>query len=189
MNYYDRRENNWFQFIDIQCNSQAINKKHLSDAQEFEENIFKPDVAKDMRIQITTSGKAYLGYVVQTFEFVSCIYNELPPLLCAVPTLQDIQRYDIDSLECIKIAECVVRQSAILCQSVISDAQKGFDIQYRKNQGAHALSYADRIRNAHQGYLNNFCEFFDMYVVTTDPKLKKKKEQIIKKLKRISDMY
>ncbi len=27
MNYYDRRDNNWFQFVDIQCNSQIKNKE------------------------------------------------------------------------------------------------------------------------------------------------------------------
>lgn len=190
MNYYDRRENNWFQFIDIQCNSQAINEKHLSDAQVFEENVFQPSVAKDMRIQITTSGKAYLGYVVQTFEFISCIYNELPPLLCVVPTPENLRQNDVDSLECVKIAQCVAERSAILRQNVINDIQNGFTIRYQKERGtAHALSYAERIRNSHQGYLNNFCEFFDVCVVIDDPELNKKKEATIKKLKSIGDVY
>ena len=190
MNYYDRRENNWFQFIDIQCNSQAINEKHLSDAQAFEESVFQPSVAKDMRIQITTSGKAYLGYVVQTFEFISCIYNKLPPLLCVVPTLQDLQKHDIDSLECVRIAKCVAERSAILRQNVMNDIQNGFNIRYQKERGtAHALSYAERIKNSHQGYLNNFCEFFDVCVVVDDTELRKKKEAVIKKLKSISDIY
>lgn len=190
MNYYDRRENNWFQFIDIQCNSQAINEKHLSDALVFEESVFQPNVAKEMRIQITTSGKAYLGYVVQTFEFISCIYNELPPLLCAVPTPHELRQCDVESLECVKIAECVAEQSAVLQQNVMEDIRNGFTVRYQKERGsAHALSYAERVKNSHRGYLNNFCEFFDVYVVIDDPELREKKKAAIDKLMSIGDKY
>ena len=72
----------------------------------------------------------------------------------------------------------------------MNDIQNGFNIRYQKERGtAHALSYAERIKNSHQGYLNNFCEFFDVCVVVDDTELRKKKEAVIKKLKSISDIY
>lgn len=189
MNYYDRRENNWFQFVDIQCNSQSVNRKHISDIKTFEDYLFQPSVVREMKIQITTSGKAYLGYVVHTFEFVSCIYDELPPLLYVVPTQAEIETHDVEELECIKVATRVSEHSRNLIKNDIFDINNGYDIRYRKNQQAKALSYAERIRYAHQGYLSNFSEFFDMSIADECEELRKKKQIVLSRLKRVSDMY
>lgn len=93
MNYYDRSSNNWFQYIDIQYNVNQANRKSLDTWEVLHNLFFEARTAPEMlRIRITTAGKAYLGYVAPSFEFVSCMAGKLP-LLCCLPTEEELVRH------------------------------------------------------------------------------------------------
>jgi len=189
MNYYERRKNNWFQFIDVQCNSSEVNEEHIKDAECFKTKVLTSEIADEITIKITTSGKAFLGYIVHSFEYISCICGNDDPLLTTLPTEKDLLSQDVDSLQCIVIAKNVLRYSKLLCYRSATEYRTRHDIPYRKTHSDHGSSYATRIKHAHQGFLNNFSELLSETITSNDPAIKSKKRIVLDKIKEISMEY
>ena len=188
MNYYDRRDNNWFQFLDIQCNSKIFSKEHnVANPLIFSEFISSEKIkTDDIKLQITTSGKTYLGYIVQTFEFISSIYSKKPMLLTTVPKKEDLISKPIEQLECYTIIENVVNISKDLCDGVECELKTRHDI--RISWYCESISYADWIKRSHMGYIDNFCNCLKK-LYSDDLEISKKVDILVDKIQDIRNIY
>lgn len=82
MNYYNTQQDNWLHFIDIQCNLGDENGLlRIGSEDELLKLLIKNH--KFVGIRIMPAGKAYLHYVVHSFEYFSCrIDIAHTPLYC-----------------------------------------------------------------------------------------------------------
>ena len=130
----------------------------------------------------------YLSYIVQSFEYFSSKYfslsnKDFPPLLCCIPTKQELKTHDkIDTLKCIVIME-EVSQEAIYCIKQMEPKRVDSVILYKKRFDENGLTHTQRIINYHRGYLDNFMDCCDKLLY---PKIKNNRELEEKYLKLIN---
>lgn len=180
MHYYCRRDNNWFQFVDIQCNKDIFDGVHIKNSEDFAELVSDNLLPKDIGIQITTSGKAYLGYVAQTFEFISRAYENNAQLLLSLPTYSDIKNKKIEDLECVKIIFSVIDRAKQLCNEIDGNILIGYDVLYKKNLKSEPNAYSDNIRRSINGSINNFCLCIKKIYPKGDKKFLKQRYKLLK---------
>ncbi len=178
LNYYDRSNNNWFHFIDIQYNVDQANRKNLDTWDVLHNLFFEARTAPEMlRIRITTAGKAYLGYVAPSFEFISCMAGKLP-LLCCLPTEEELVQYRAEDQKCMRII-CDTLQEI---REYISDLQpqaNNPNLLYRRTVDVVGQSYAERIVKSTFGYLSIFIDCISRLVSVTSEEAKKTKKRLI----------
>lgn len=171
MNYYDGRNGDWLQFIDIQylpTQESSFNKRIPNSIQM--RKILEEGVDK-IKIKITTSGIAYLYFIAPSYEYFSCksihskthrniIGNyDIPPLLCAIPTEEEIMYTKISEIRCIRIIKTVLIEALKCITKMNQDEQSGIPMMpFKKEPGTLLIKHADRIVNSHKGYINNFLE-------------------------------
>ncbi|MBE7065562.1 MAG: hypothetical protein E7384_07125 [Ruminococcaceae bacterium] len=191
MNYYCRRDNNWFQFIDIQCNTEILNAIHIDSPSIFVELLEKGFSTNDFKIQITTSGKAYLGYVVQTFEFISSVYKNNPPLLSVIPTEEEVMLCNrIENMDCYRIIKGVVEKSITICKEINESFKTNHEISYYKDLDKKPVSYANAIAESHTGYIDNFCNCLNkLYSNNKDKTFKKNLTTLVIQIQRLRNLY
>lgn len=179
MNYYDQRVNHWFQFVDIQYNVNIADKKRLHESKDFLNLLMEmKDNPYDLKVRITKAGRAYLGYIVQTFEFFSCLNDETYPLLCCLPTLIELEDADLDSLKCVK----VIRSTLNEMDEYVKNAQKlkGYPyLLYKKNINDPGQLFVTRMVHSCTGFLANFCQCVDAFVITDIKSINEKKRELI----------
>lgn len=184
MNYYNRRENNWFQFIDIQCNDASYDKVHFEKWEDILEMIeTKNKFNRKIGVRITNAGKAYIGYIAQTFEFLSCLEGISMPLLCTLPTEKDLLNIEVDELPCLQIIERVLQRVDYYIKD--DDAS----IKYEYSDRVREYSYTERLINSHVGYLDNFCTCIEKSIKSEDKKIVEKKSALLAKIKNIIVCY
>lgn len=190
LNSYDRRENDWFKFIDIQCNSEHINGTHIKDLETFEAKMLDRNTARHIRIQITAAGKAYLGYIVQSFEFASRLSGCIDPLPFLMPSADEIENStSIENIPCINTIQRVFANSKRLIQLSRDDSTKGYEVPYRKSTSDSGSYYSYRIVHAHSGYINNFRELVEKVLQSENEKVCGKREKLIEELNTLSLKY
>lgn len=165
MNYYDGRHDNWLQFIDIQYNHTGNQNIIMKDHTTLKEYI--RNNPKSIKIRITNAGIAYMYYVVSSFEFFSCKSItkkhhsanfgkiDIPPLLCSIPTEDEIRNSDISALTCIKTITVVLKE-ALQCIEGLNNSTN--PVPFRLKQNGSPKSHQERIVNAHRGFIDNFTE-------------------------------
>lgn len=179
MNYYNRRDNNWFQFLDIQYNVAAYNGKRLTSFDSLLSLIEDSQNAPDnINIRITNAGKAYLGYMIQIFEFVSCMNKQNNPLLSCIPTVADLATDDLSSLPCISIISETLHDAVEYVRLARTDKHNP-SLYYKKRANDKGSIYATRLINSHTGYLMNFCECIDVFIDSKDKKIMENKQRLI----------
>ncbi len=171
LNYYCRRDNNWFQFIDIQCNCDSLNGKHINDPDEFYKVLNKNVKPKDINLQITSSGKAYLGYVAHTFEFFASVYDKTNnQILLNIPTENDLLNIKTGDLECMKIITKVTNNSNQMCRRINRGINENYELLYRKEGEPNGIAYSKLIKRSHKGYLNHFIIYIEKKCLISDNK-------------------
>ena len=168
MNYYDGRAENWLQFIDIQYNLQQTSSR----IKTYEElQILIEDHHDNINIRVTSAGVAYLYFVVYSFEFFSCksirnaprdcILNDgnIPPLLCAIPSKEDVLNKEIEQLLCVKIISFISKEAINCIIKIKTEKENGKKtLPFRKNAAERYMEHSNRIINSHVGYINNFIQ-------------------------------
>lgn len=155
MNSYNRRDNDWIQFIDLQfknSNYDVIAK----DADGLEEIISKN--MKNCTLHLLPAGRAYLMYIVASFEFFSLRYvKNYVPLFTLIPTPEEISKpISVKELPCyIKIQG--VATSAGRCIELLQ--QKEDSIKILMDKSAKGAYHYTRIINQHKSYINSFNTF------------------------------
>ncbi len=158
MNYYNPKEKNWLQFIDIQLDiGDNISETLAIDDYIKLKKLILNNYDK-INIRITNAGKAYMYFVVYHFEYFACRSidekgSELPPLLCTIPTVEEIDNLPTENIFCISIIK-KVQTAALLCISKMNEDENALDFY---NDGMY-ISHSQRIVNSHRGYLDNFID-------------------------------
>lgn len=197
MNYYDGRSSNWLQFIDLQYSQDEKSIVSVHSPQELSD--FIKNNFSNIKIRITNAGKAYLFFVVYYFEYFSCksvgfkihtdIFRDkdMPPLLCAIPTLEEINKKRIDDLTCVKILT-VVSQEALTCISNMDNDKDNTKILFRYKQDDKKLSHKERIINSHVGYIDNFINCIE-HLYGKETAVPKEVSALINKITSIRNLY
>lgn len=183
LNYNNRHENYWFHYINIQCNSNSINGVHINSATLLEEVLFNEKEIGNVFVQITSGGEAYLGYVVQSFEQLSSLFFNYPPLYTTIPNEEEIRNANMDSLQCVTIVKTVIQKSRELCSTLDAHAAKEFEVLYYPDASSDGISYSCRLRNSHLGYVSNFCDYLDKYYSGNSEEIRQKKDELLEKLR------
>lgn len=153
MNYYDKRNKNWMQFIDIQMET-VCNEKIQAEDPEHLDTLIMENLG-NMKLRITNAGEAYLYYIVENFEYFSCRHGNYAPLLTSIPTEQDLIDKKVNELECIRIIRNVSEKAIKCIQQVRNDPTNNRILLFLA-PNEHGLSHITRIVNSHTGYINNF---------------------------------
>lgn len=165
MNSYNRRENDWIQFIDLQV-KESSGSVSVKEADQLEKII--GEKMESFVIHLMPGGQAYLRHIVASFEFFSLRYSKnYIPLFAAIPTLQEIKEYKtINDLPCYEILNRVVNR-AIACIGLL---QKGEDtIKITLDKSLEGILHATRIVNHHKSYIGAFLKLLDeAYVGNSD---------------------
>ena len=155
MNSYNRRKDDWIQFIDIQfkknnCNIIIENPDQLE--QLLNQNL------DNFTIHLMPAGKAYLMYIVASFEFFSVRYvKKYSPLFTLIPTPQEIMRYHYKELQCYKTIECVTRY-AKKCIYILRNRRED-TIKLYINNSDEGKKHAKRIIDSHKSYIDLFVKY------------------------------
>ena len=177
LNYYNRDENSWFQFIDIQYNVEQANRKNLDSWSVLYKLFFETrDSPEKLGIRITATGKAYLNYVAPTFEFVSCMTKKMP-LLCCMPTEEELVKYKARDQRCMQIIFSTLQK----IQAHILDLQpytENLKMLYYQANDTLRQSYTERIVKSTYGYLSNFVDCISRLVTVTSEKAKETKKEL-----------
>lgn len=189
MNYYCRSKNNWFQFVDIQCNNDLLNGIHFDNPEFFYEFFSSKVPLEDINIQITTTGKTYLGYVAHTLEFISSVYVQEIPLMMLFPTEEEILNGNISELPCLKTIQNIFKESSNLCQQIDTFIGLKLESTYKKNREDVGIPYSENIRRAHRGSVNNFCHCISKIYCNSDDKIfNDKKNELINSIRAYSEI-
>lgn len=177
LNSYNREKNHWFQFIDVQYNVDSANRKRIDTLDRFSNIFFEAkDNPQELRIRITTAGKAYLGYVATSFEFISCMLGNRP-LLCCLPSEKDLQDYTLNKQPCV----IIIRKTLKEMRKYISDMQlqgKNSNLLYYRAVGSESETYVERLVKSTFGYLTNFVDCVIRIVNVSEEATEKKKNLV-----------
>lgn len=170
MNYYNGRKGDWLQLIDIQYYPEGVYRSiQIPDSVKMKE-LMEQNVEK-IKIKITNAGIAYLFFIAFSYEYFACKSMnsssrkeiigkfDIPPLLCTIPTKDQIVNSKIADLECIKSIEIVLLETLRCISKMNRDEQQGIPmIPFRRELDRPFIKHTVRIVNSHRGYLDNFTE-------------------------------
>lgn len=170
MNYYNGRKGDWLQFVDIQYYPEGTYRSVQIPNADRLKDLLEQGLER-IRVKITTAGVAYLYFIVFSYEYFACksmnspfrkeIIGEydIPPLLCTIPTRDQIVNSKIADLECIKTIEIVLIEALRCITKMNRDEQQGiFMFPFRRALDKPHIKHTVRIVNSHRGYLDNFVE-------------------------------
>ncbi len=170
MNSYNRRENDWIQFIDIQIKN-SVKSVKVKDQSELDSLIINN--MDDIEIKITNAGKAYLEHIVASFEYFSFRYykgGKYKPLFFAVPSELDLKNMKtVEDVECYRIISNVQSHA----EKCINEMKRTTNINININIGEKKKGKYHHIRiiEQHQGYIDHFVKFLKENYNENDCKL------------------
>lgn len=155
MNSYNRRENDWVQFIDIQFKDSKADIIVKTSSKL--ERILSSQM-NNCSVHILGAGKVYLTDIVASFEFFSMRYvPNYAPLFTLIPTTKDIERCVVlKELPCYKKIKAVSKY-AIECIKRLQSGEDSIKI-YIGNQNNGKYHY-ERIINKHKSYIDRFVQY------------------------------
>lgn len=168
MNYYDGRKGDWLQFIDIQYGPDNVNKStRIPKAGEMLQVLEKG--VNNIKVKITTAGIAYLFFIAFSYEYFACksintdtckeIIGEydIPPLICTIPTKEQIMKTKLANMDCIKTIQVVLIETLRCITKMNHDEALGIAMfPFRKALQDLPIKHAQRITNSHVGYIDNY---------------------------------
>ena len=155
MNSYNRRENDWLQFIDLQIKGNSCSIV-AEDADKFKQIL--GNNMENCFIHLMPGGRAYLMYIVASFEFFSLRYTQnYSPLFTLIPTPEKIMQYEsTEAIPCYYVIKRVTKY-AIKC---IKSLKNGEDsIKLHIGNSATGIYHYERIINQHISYVSSFVTY------------------------------
>lgn len=178
MNSYNRRDNDWIQFIDLQIEG-SKNNVAVEDTSELQDLI--DNRMKDFKLKLMPAGEAYLKYIVASFEYFSFRYykdkmSEYKPLFSTIPTKEEIANCkDLNKLECFVIMN-YVKERAKKCINMLKNKP---DISLKSAKDGKYKKHHIRIIGQHQGYIDRFIEYINKYMGSDGSRVVSKCKSII----------
>ena len=204
MNYYNGRKGDWLQFIDIQylTDSQCLNTR-IPNSEKMK-TILEEGVDR-VKIKITNAGIAYLYFIAFSYEYFACksIHSkthkevigdyDIPPLLCTIPTKEQIINAKITDMMCIRTIKTVLIETLKCITKMNQDEQLGIPMMpFKKEIGDRPIKHTVRIVNSHRGYLDNFVEcLYEIHYksAVNDKEFGAHLELLIETIREIRDLY
>lgn len=155
MNSYNRRENDWIQFIDLQFKNSDCDVV-VEDSDKLEQ-ILSQNV-KNCTIHLMPAGRVYLMYIVASFEFFSLRYSKnYAPLFTLIPTPEEmLQCTLVENLPCYEKIECVVKY-AKKCIELLQSKED--TVKLFLGNSTNGIFHYMRIINQHREYINSFSRY------------------------------
>jgi len=187
MNSYNRRDNDWIQFVDMQINGKNKSTS-IHDVQALKELISQN--MNSINLRIMPAGEAYIRYIVPSFEFFSYRFyknhcEKYTPFFAQIPSLDEINACkSVTELDCYKTLE-YVKENALKC---IENIKKNGDIDLIISENSMGVSHVRRIVNHHQGFIDNFVHYLKQKyseVIDTNEKL----NELINECVKIREQY
>ena len=182
MNSYNRRTNDWIQFVDIQIRNQ-YEKTTINEWEMLKDLICKK--YKDIYLNIMPAGEAYLRYIVASFEFFSLRYAEpYEPLFTLVPNQDEFKQCKAPTeFKCYKkIRE--VSNKAFDCIKNIND-----NLRLRWERGAHGALHKDRIKQSFYDYIDKFMYMLRYKCVDVDGKEYDGLSDLVVEIEKVRDFF
>lgn len=156
MNSYNRRDNDWIQFIDLQY--QGAHENIVISSPSILDELLGKELS-NFTVSIMPAGVAYLKYIVASFEFFSlrytpanCVYK---PLFTLIPSPDEINNCNINDLPCINVCK-LVRNKVSRCIQIMACSNSDFELFVKSNT---KKFHTERIVQQHKTYLNSFMQF------------------------------
>lgn len=152
MNSYNRRDNDWVQFIDMQMSGeqQSISIKDQTQLRDLLDKKLKA-----FSLKIMPAGETYLRYIVASFEFFSYRYSteDYKPLFMLIPSIDDLQeKKSITDFECYQI----IKNTQEHANNCMANIKRNTDIPIRLKESGEPKKHAERIIAQHQGFIDQF---------------------------------
>ena len=192
MNSYNRRNNDWIQFVDIQVigSNKTLKIERTSEMLKLINKHFE-----DIVLDLLPAGEMYLRYIIASFEFFSFRYfnkkdGEYTALFSTIPSSDDLLNCrSINDLQCMKIILNVYKNAAACINNIRS---KNTDTFIALDLGHEPKSHITRIIQQHTGYLSNFISYMKKYFLdnnTIEQNIKNVVEELLKKVSTIISNY
>ena len=166
MNSYNRRENDWIQFLDIQF----LDKKSdiVAESPEQLESLMTERLDR-CTLHLLPAGQVYLTDIVASFEFFSIRYvSDYAPLFALIPTKEELEAGStvIKELHCYeKIKE--VSKYARKCIDILRKSEDTVELYL--NNMSEGIKHADRIVIQHKAYIDRFVQYMrDKYMISDE---------------------
>lgn len=188
MNSYNRRENDWIQFIDLQFQKSSCDIV-VEDADKLEE-VLKNNM-KNCMVHLMPAGKAYLLYIVASFEFFSLRYTKnYAPLFTLIPTPDEIkEKNSVKELPCYEKIECVVK-FALKCIETLKNGEDSIKLYIGNSKDG--IYHYTRIINQHKAYIESFNTYIRNQYCNSDEldeKIRNKYKALYKEITVLSNLY
>lgn len=158
MNYFDRRHGRWFQFIDIQYNMNAVQSLKITNSDELINIIedSKNDI-HSLKIRIMNSGKAFVWYIIHSYEFFSTKYHYLDSLLSDIVPLVETPLLTVKTTKIMSHIHEVANATFKYIEEYNNEANgRKYLLKKSINDRGHTLS--ERVFNSQIGYIGNVHE-------------------------------
>lgn len=157
MNYYNSREDEWLQFIDMQYNvGNGDMFFYVEDNIDLEKMICNHH--SEIGIKIMPAGRAYLQYIVQSFEYFACRRKKgkIAPLLTLIPEADELDSCSSEiHLKCLDAIDKVF-EDVSNCIEQMRGVPDNERIVYKRTISSVPKKHDDRIIDSQIGYINNF---------------------------------
>lgn len=187
MNSYNRRENDWLQFIDIQIRNNSCSII-AEDSDKFKQLL--GNNINNCFIHLMPGGRAYLMYIAASFEFFSLRYTKrYSPLFTLIPTPEEIMKY-----ESTEVIPCysVMKRVAIYAFKCIESLKHGEDtLKLHIGNSITGIYHYERIINQHISYISLFLTYVRDTYFTNEISIcvKNKYEDLFLEIEALIDKY
>lgn len=168
MNSYNRRENDWIQFVDIQYkNVSSLTDDSISVNNEDQLKEFFDKNMSNCTIHLMPAGRVYLESIVASFEFFSLRYlQHYKPLFSLIPTPSEIEKCkNVTDLQCY-ITINRVANYALKCIRTLKSGEDFIQL-VRKNKDT-GIWHRSRIKNQHISYIDAFILYLSKTYIDSD---------------------
>lgn len=182
MNSYNRRTNDWIQFVDIQIKDQH-EKTTINKWEKLRELI--REKYDDIYLNIMPAGEAYLRNIVTSFEFFSIRYVEpYEPLFTLVPNKDEFKQGKAPTeFKCYKKIRDVSNK-AFDCIKKIND-----NLRLRWERGAQGALHKDRIKQSFYDYIDKFMFMLRYKCVDADGKEYDGLSDLVGEIEKVRDLF
>lgn len=182
MNSYNRRTNDWIQFVDIQIKNQH-EKTTISEWEKMRDLI--REKYDDIYLNIMPAGEVYLRFIVTSFEFFSIRYVEpYEPLFTLVPNKDEFKQGKAPTeFKCYKKIRDVAKK-AFDCIKKIND-----NLRLRWERGAQGALHKDRIKQSFYDYIDKFMFMLRYKCVDADGKEYDGLSDLVGEIEKVRDLF
>lgn len=184
MNSYNRNNNDWIQFLDLQFTTQEKADYNINSIDGMKNALMNN--LDQLLVDIMPAGFAYIMFIAPSFEFFSVRYiKNYSPLFMSLPNERVMKQTNLDvkSLLCYKIIYEVQKKAEDCIAKIRNDT---ITFKFNNNQ---IKNHKNRIINLHKEYIDRFIEFINIKYLNKGNEIDKNRQQLISEINKIKNKY